>query len=439
MRWFGRAARGSWVRVRGGAFGRARGQPGRLGRAVLYALLVLLAGIGAPAYSHTLSESLSAWRIDGDSVRLQFTVPDLEAKRVSASGKDLPSSAQLGAYLVARVGATAAGQKCSLVEGPRGLAASAGYYRYDFVFKCPSASAVKIHSAAFYDLVKSHTNFARIEDSGGRFFEQILTVDHQEIAVAADGAEGGGLENAGLLTYVEMGIMHIFTGIDHMSFMLGLVLISRRVRDLLFVVTGFTLGHSLTLALAVTGILRPEAQYIDALVALTIALIGAENIGDGTHRPLPVAIGLGTILFVMALGRYFDGPANRLGVTLPTLLLVGGGIFSVSYLMLTGQMRDAGRVRLLVTLVFGLIHGFGFASNLLEMKLPTNRLAELLVGFNIGVEIGQVTVVLGALLIAWLLVRAKLAIPRPLFTDIAAAFLVGEGLCWFVERSVTLS
>ena len=405
----------------------------RVGR-VLCVFLVLVAGIWAPAQAHTLSESLSAWRIDGDSVRLQFTVPDLEAKRVTASGKDLPSAAQLGQYLAARVGATAAGQTCPLVEGPRGLAASVGYFRYDFVFKCPTASDIKIHSAAFYDLVKSHTDFARIEDSGGRFFEQILTVDHQQIAVAADDAEGGGLENAGLLTYVQMGIMHIFTGIDHMSFMLGLVLISRRVRDLLFVVTGFTLGHSLTLALAVTGILRPEAQYIDALVALTIALIGAENIGDGTHRPLPVAIGLGSILFMMAVGRYFD-----LGVTLPTLLLVGGGIFSVSYLMLTGQMRDAGRVRLLVTLVFGLIHGFGFASNLLEMKLPTNRLAELLVGFNIGVEIGQVTVVLGALLIAWLLVRVKLAIPRPLFTDIAAAFLVGEGLCWFVERSVTLT
>ena len=96
-------------------------------------------------------------------------------------------------------------------------------------------------------------------------------------------------------------------------------------------------------------------------------------------------------------------------------------------------------MRLLVTLVFGLIHGFGFASNLLEMKLPTNRLAELLVGFNIGVEIGQVTVVLGARLVARLLGTPKLAIPRPLFTDIAAAFLIGEGLCWFVERSVTLS
>ena len=397
------------------------------------ALFVAVLITATPAQAHTLSESLSAWRIDGDTVRLQFTVPDLEAKRISSSGKDLPSSAQLGQYLAARVGATAGNQKCAASEAPRALAASAGYYRYDIVFKCLSATDIRIRSAAFYDLVPTHTNFARIEDNDGRFFEQILTQDHQEVAIS-EGSEGSGLENASLLTYIGMGIMHIFTGIDHMSFMLGLVLISRRVRDLLFVVTGFTLGHSLTLALAVTGILRPEAQYIDALVALTIALIGAENIGDGTHRPLPVAIGLGAILFIMALGRYFD-----LGVTLPTLLLVGGGIFSVSYLMLTGQMRDAGRVRLLVTLVFGLIHGFGFAANLLEMKLPAHRLAELLVGFNLGVEIGQVTVVLGALLVAWLLVRARLAIPRPLFTDIAAAFLVGEGLCWFVERSVTLS
>lgn len=405
---------------------------GRTRRCSLGALLAAMLVLVAPAQGHTLSESLSAWRIEGDTVRLQFTVPDVEAKRLSSSGKDLPSSAQLGQYLVARVGASAGNQKCPLVEGPRALAASAGYYRYDLVFRCPTEKDIEIHSAAFYDLVRTHTNFARIEDNEGRFFEQILTRDHQEVAVSA-GSEGGGLENAGLLTYVGMGVMHIFTGIDHMSFMLGLVLISRRVRDLLFVVTGFTLGHSLTLALAVTGILRPEAQYIDALVALTIALIGAENIGDGTHRPLPVAVGLGAVLFVMALGRYLG-----LGVTLPTLLLVGGGIFSVSYLMLTGQMRDAGRVRLLVTLVFGLIHGFGFASNLLEMRLPTHRLAELLVGFNLGVEIGQVTVVLGALLLAWLLVRARLSIPRPLFTDIAAAFLVGEGLCWFVERSVTL-
>jgi hypothetical protein len=279
-------------------------------------------------------------------------------------------------------------------------------------------------------LVETHTNFAQIQDDKGTFVEQLITKDRQTLAVTGN-LGGSPLQNAGFIEFVKMGVMHIFTGVDHMSFMLGLVLISRRVRDLLFVVTGFTIGHSLTLALAVTGILRPEAQYIDALVALTIALIGAENIGDGTHRPLPVALGLGGILFAMAAAKYLGA-----SVTLPTLLLIGGGIFAANYLMLTGRLRDAARVRLVVTLVFGLIHGFGFASDLLEMRLPAGRLAELLIGFNTGVEIGQVTVVLGAVAVAYLLVKTHLAVPRPIFTDIAAAFLVGEGLCWFVARTM---
>jgi HupE / UreJ protein len=102
-------------------------------------------------------------------------------------------------------------------------------------------------------------------------------------------------------------------------------------------------------------------------------------------------------------------------------------------------MRDAGRVRLLMTLVFGLIHGFGFASNLLEMQLPRERLFELLFGFNLGVEVGQVTVVLTALLLARGLMRLRMAMPRPLFTDLAAAYLVGEGLYWFLGRSIMLT
>jgi len=206
------------------------------------------------------------------------------------------------------------------------------------------------------------------------------------------------------------------------------------VRDLLFVITGFTLGHSLTLGLAVTGVLRPNPQYIDALVALTIALIGAEIIGDSTHRPLPVALSLGGLLLCFALAK-----VAGLGVTLPATLLAGGAVFTASYLMLTGHMGDAGRVRLVMTLVFGLIHGFGFASNLLEMQLPRHRLGELLLGFNVGVEIGQVAVVLSALFLVYVLMRARLAIPRPLFSDVAAAFLVGEGLFWFAGRSIALT
>jgi hypothetical protein len=402
----------------------------RLVHALLVLVLALGPGFSLPASAHTRSETHSAWQIQGATVHLQFTVPDLESKRITPDG-DTPSVEQLGRYVADHVAAFSGDRACKMSEGPRPVASAPGYRRYEFAFECPDADSIKVNSSAFFELVETHTDFAQIQTNEGAFIEQLITKDQQTLDVSASAASP--LQNAGFLEFMQMGIMHIFTGVDHMSFMLGLVLISRRVRDLLFVVTGFTIGHSLTLGLAVTGILRPEAQYIDALVALTIALIGAENLGDSTHKPLFVALGMGGIMFAMAVAQYLGAP-----VTMPVLLLIGGGIFSANYLLLTGHLRDAARVRLLMTLVFGLIHGFGFASNLLEMKLPSGRLTELLLGFNLGVEVGQVTVVMSAILVAYLMVKVRLGVPRPILTDVAAAFLVGEGLYWFLGRTVGL-
>ena len=92
-------------------------------------------------------------------------------------------------------------------------------------------------------------------------------------------------------------------------------------------------------------------------------------------------------------------------------------------------------IGLIITLVFGLIHGFGFAASLLEMQLPPERLAELLVGFNLGVEVGQLTLVLGVTLLAAGLMRLKLAPPRAIVVELASACLVGLGTFWFVSRS----
>src|SRR6202011_5508695 len=138
-------------------------------------------------------------------------------------------------------------------------------------------------------------NFAQIQnaDTGG-FVEQLITYERQTVQVT--GGEAAELKTAGFLDFVRMGVMHIFTGVDHMSFLLGLVLISRRLKDLVFVVSGFTIGHSLTLALAVTGVIRPHPEFIDALVALTIALIGLENIAVQTGRPAPIAAAVGGLL-----------------------------------------------------------------------------------------------------------------------------------------------
>jgi len=398
-------------------------------RRVLAALAVAWCAfaLSGPAGAHTRSESHSVWEFSGANVDLVMTIPELESRRLAPSGPP-PSDDALKAYLTARVYPTAGGKRCALTPPVETLSATSGFRKYDFTFRCPGGGDIAITSGAFFDLVPSHTNFAQIQNAAtGEFTEQLITRDRQSVEVT--GGESGKLQSASFLDFIGMGIMHIFTGVDHMSFLLGLVLISRRLKDLVFVVTGFTIGHSLTLALAVTGVIRPHAEYIDALVALTIALIGAENIAVQTERPLAVAAGLGVFLLAM-VGLKLLGLGG-----LPSLLLLGIGLFACNYLMISGHMRDAGRLRMVITLVFGLIHGFGFAADLLQMQIPTLRLAELLVGFNLGVEIGQLTLVLAVTLLVIGLSKVKWTLPRPIVVDVSAAFLVGLGVYWFVSRS----
>ena len=395
-------------------------------RLLKWALIAALFGASA-ASAHTRSQSHSVWEFKGTDVDLVMTIPALEAARLSKD-QIAPPDEQLKNYLAERVYPLAGGKRCELLPPVQTLSAAAGYRKLDFTFKCAAASNLQLHSAAFFDLVHSHTNFAQVQNAlTGEFTEQLITAEHQTVDVT--GGEGSRLKSARFVEFIRLGVTHIFTGVDHMSFLLGLVMISRRLRDLVFVVTGFTLGHSLTLALAVTGVLRPHAEYIDALVALTIALIGAENIVVQTQRPAPVAWLVGGSLVIMSLLQWVGCSG------LPSLLLLGAGLFTANYLMISGRLRDAGRLRVLITLVFGLIHGFGFAADLLELQLSPERMAELLVGFNVGVEIGQLILVAGATLLIRAMAKSKFALPRPLVIDVASSFLVALGVFWFVSRS----
>jgi hypothetical protein len=388
--------------------------------------IMLLAGLAGQAAAHTKSTSYSNWRIEGAEVHLSFTVPLIEAARLNEPGETQPPNERIEDYLSKRLTVNAEGKACPLTAAPRPLTATAQFRRFEMSYRCPANQHIALHSEVFVDLVPSHVSLAQIRTGDGRVIQQLFTKDDQTWVTSGKDAS---MRDAGFLRYVQMGIMHIFTGIDHMSFLLGLVLISRRLRDLVYAVTGFTIGHSATLALAVSGIIRPHAEFIDALVALTIAMIGAENVAVATHRPGIVAGGLAGILLLMAIGSFLGFGA------LPWLLLLGAGLFAANYLMLSGHLREAARLRIVVTVVFGLIHGFGFAADLLELRLPSGQLVSILLGFNLGVEIGQLTLVLAALGLVALLVRAKLALPRPIVVDTVSAGLVGLGMYWFISRS----
>ncbi len=395
-------------------------------RPAWFAVFLATLGFAFPVSAHTLSESHSSWRIQNKMVSVTETIIKKDAVLIPPAGPD-PTDQQIAQYVSRHISVTADKKECKRNVGPESEPAQIGYFRVHMEFVCPTEKNIELHSSVLFELIPTHVDYAQIVTTNNDFVEQMFTADQQILPGSTEGQNP--LQNASFLTYIWLGVHHIWTGIDHMSFLLGLVLISRRLRDLAFVVTGFTLGHSVTLALAVTGLIRPHPEYIDALIALTIMMIALENIVDVTGRPLLIALGLAGTMFLMAAIKAlgFGG--------LPVLLLLGAGIFGANYMMISGRMKDAARLRVVVTLVFGLIHGFGFAATLLEMRLPTGKLAELLFGFNTGVEIGQLSLVVAVMLLAWLLVKMKLALPRPIVTDGGSAVLVGIGVFWFVSRS----
>lgn len=185
-------------------------------------------------------------------------------------------------------------------------------------------------------------------------------------------ALSGGSAWVAVRSFVLLGIEHIFTGYDHILFLFGLLLLASGLKDLVKIVTSFTVAHSITLALATLAIVEPVAWTIEAAIALSIAYIGFEN------------------LFVKDI-----------------------------------------RYRWKITFVFGLIHGFGFANVLRHMELSRSGLAASLLSFNVGVEIGQVAIV--GLMYPLLLRLAKTPYRMPI-TRVASALILAIGLVWFYQR-----
>ncbi len=176
--------------------------------------------------------------------------------------------------------------------------------------------------------------------------------------------------------YVGAGFDHIIPdGLDHILFVFGLFLFSAKVRPLLWQITMFTIAHSITLALAMTGVIELPAKVVEPLIALSIAYVGIENIW---HRTLHNS-------------------------------------------------------RLVLVFMFGLLHGLGFASMLSDFGMPNDAFATALISFNVGVEFGQLAVIgLATLLIGiWFgnktYYRQLVAIPGSLMIS-------AVGLYWTWER-----
>ena len=396
--------------------------------------------VSAPAaWGHARSHSFSDWIFNEGTVHMTFTVAELEVQRLHGSaGSRLQSEEELLRRLVealeSGVELDIAGRACESTEYEL-LPSSAGFLRVGSRFTCPrslaGAGGANLTVTVFFDQIPDHLHFAKVRRLGDSeastsLSEWVFSADEQSRRLSQVG------ESSVFIRYLVLGVEHILIGLDHLAFVLALLILCSRLRDLVWLITGFTVGHSITLSLAVLGWVEPDIPVIEAFIGFTIALVAAEHVARSTQRFRPIAAAGALALGVWAVVKLVGGPG------LPLVTLVGLAAFTAFYLNLAQDERWAARSRPALTIGFGLVHGFGFASVLMDLGLAPGRLAASLLGFNLGVELGQLMVV-GLLLVPAALLRLERfrSFRGPLL-DVLAAFLCALGLFWLVQRGLTV-
>jgi hypothetical protein len=281
---------------------------------------------------------------------------------------------------------------------------------------------------AFFDLAAEHSHFATFESPAGLSQRLITREDTVWLLSTPSADDNPQVVGSGFIDYVLYGIRHISSGLDHIVFLLALLLCCRKTSDVVWAVTGFTLGHSITLTLAVVGMVQANIPAVEALIGLTIALLMIERTAHSMNSALPLAIACALQLLLMALLP--PGADENLEV----MTLSGLALFSFCYLLITHELSGRKSYLLLITALFGLVHGLGFAGAFLAGNPEFEVLWWSLAGFNIGVELGQLV------LVAMMLVMGQLfrKYARPAFpaADLLSAAVCACGVFWFVQRGL---
>lgn len=335
----------------------------------IWCLFCLLLAVALPASAHKPSDSYLTVQAAQGAAPLQghwdIALRDLDyAIGLDADGDGQITwdelrrrHADIAAYALARLRIARGGQPCTLSPGSQLVDShtDGAYTVLPFAAACPAAGALEFDYRLFADLDPQHKGLVSVEQGGAA--RTLVLGSTQPHARLEEGAAQG------FLDFVAHGIWHIWIGYDHILFLLSLllpaVLVWREhawqavaapraaLADVLRIVTAFTLAHSITLSLAALGVVALPSRWVESAIALSVLLAALNNLRPLTH------------------GR-----------------------------------------RWIAAFGFGLIHGFGFASVLGDLGLRQGALAASLVGFNLGVEIGQLAIVAAFLPLAWLARRS---------------------------------
>jgi hydrogenase/urease accessory protein HupE len=252
----------------------------------------------------------------------------------------------------------------------------------------PAASRLALHSRVMDRLPPGHRDYVSVTDEAGNtLLEKLVGANDPDPAFDLPAAAGGAsaaerpaeVKTPSFWGFLRLGIAHIWTGYDHLLFLFGLLVVCRSFRSIVAIISCFTVAHSITLALATLNVVAIPSRIIEPMIAASIFYVGIENLVRRGAEP---------------------------------------------------------RGRWALTFAFGLVHGFGFASVLRELGVGSNGhgLAMPLFTFNLGVEIGQVTIAAIVLPIVWQLRKNPAFLRRGV--PVLSALVAAAGLYWFLERTI---
>jgi hydrogenase/urease accessory protein HupE len=230
-----------------------------------------------------------------------------------------------------------------------------------------------------YDPV--HQTFINVYERGQLARQAIIDADDSKFEHFSGTAQG---RWAVVRTFVVSGVEHILIGPDHLLFLLGLLLLGGSLWRLATIVTAFTLGHSVTLSLAALDLVRVSPSLVEPAIALSIVVVGVDNLLVRRRRVAEPQLG-------------------------------------------TVDLRPW------LAVAFGLIHGFGFAAVLREVGLPPGALGWSLAAFNVGVELGQLAVVIVAVALLAAVRRYDVVWAERLVVA-GSVGVIAAGSYWFAER-----
>jgi hypothetical protein len=399
-----------------------------------------VAGAGE-AGAHARSTSTSTWDLEPDGsarvvvrVRwedLQRALPELEGVPPAPLSQRADLARPIDDYLLRHHRLTAGGEACTPSQEPAPVASlDPTHVGRSWRVRCPHPASLRLEIDGFLEVAPGHLHLARVRRPGSPAIERAFVSGSsaQGLDPAAGARTAAG---SGLADYLRLGVEHIATGADHLVFLLALLLLGASFAEVATIVTGFTVAHSVTLALGVLGVVQPLSAAIESLIGLSIAIVALENFaltcGRATRR---------TIMLALAVSLSGAALAAALGaLAVPARALLGIGLFALCSLGLLERLARPARLRWLVAFVFGLIHGFGFAGMLAEIGLPPGRVAAALLGFNLGVELGQLAIVA----VSWPLLRILLRrepLQRRLLIQLGSTPILAAGLYWFLSRAL---